>query len=118
VHGVGVGVGVAVGSGVYSSALATGKIKQQPASGTLSDQEGARSGWPGKEASVLLSPAATRTMPLGSKVAVCSKRAVFRLPVKVQLPLVGSYSSALAKALKPVIPPATRTMPLGSNVAV
>jgi hypothetical protein len=44
VHGVGVGVGVGVGPGVYSSALATGKIKQQPAPGTPSDQEGARSG--------------------------------------------------------------------------
>ncbi len=70
VHGVGVGVGVGVGSGVYNSALATGKIKQQPASGTLPDQEGARSGWPGNETSLLLSPAATMTMPLVSKVAV------------------------------------------------
>ena len=63
---LGVGVGVGVGSGVYSSALATGKI----APGTSSDQEGARSGSTGKEALLLLSPAATRTMPLGSKVAV------------------------------------------------
>ena len=63
---LGVGVGVGVGSGVYSSALATGKI----ASGTPSDQEGARSGSTGKEALLLLSPAATRTMPLGSNVAV------------------------------------------------
>jgi hypothetical protein len=67
---VGVGVGVGVGPGVYSSALATGKIKQQPAPGTPSDEEGARSGLTGKEALLLLSPAATRTMPLGSKVAV------------------------------------------------
>ena len=68
---LGVGVGVGVGPGVYSSALATGKIKQQPAPGTPSDQEGARSGSTGKEAfELLLSPAATRTMPLGSKVAV------------------------------------------------
>ena len=65
VHGVG------VGPGVYSSALATGKIKQQPAPGTPSDQEGARSGSTGKEAfDLLLSPAATRTTPFGSKVAV------------------------------------------------
>ena len=115
---VGVGVGVGIAAGVYSSALATGKIKQQPASGTPSDQEGARSGSTGKEAFLLLSPAATRTMPLGSKVAVCQKRAVFRLPVTVQVPLAGAYSSALAKALKPLIPPATRTMPLESKVAV
>ncbi len=67
--GVAVGVGVIV-AGVYSSALATGKIKQQPAPGTPSDQEGARSGSTGKEALLLLSPAATRTMPLGSKVSV------------------------------------------------
>src|ERR1043166_8468430 len=83
VHGVGVGVCPRV----YSSALA-------------------------EASKVLFSPAATRTMPLGSKVAVCSKRAVFRLPVKVQVPFGGSYSSALAKTLTPVIPPATRTMPL------
>jgi hypothetical protein len=67
---LGVGVGVGVGPGVYSSALATGKIKQQPSPGTPSDQERARSGSGGKEALLLLSPAATRTMPLGSKVAV------------------------------------------------
>jgi hypothetical protein len=88
---------------MYSSALATGKIKSPSA---------------GKEAFLLLSPAATRTMPLGSKVAVCSKRAVFRLPVSVQVPLAGAYSSALAKALTPLIPPAIRTMPLDSKVAV
>ncbi len=84
-RGCGVGRGLGVGdgphrpgvggrwrrSGVYSSALATGKIKQQPSPGTSSDQEGARSGSTGKEAFfLLLSPAATRTMPLGSKVAV------------------------------------------------
>jgi hypothetical protein len=65
---LGVGVGVGVGPGVYSSALATGKI----ASGTPSDQEGAPSGSTGKEAfrPPPLSPPATRTMPLGSKVAV------------------------------------------------
>ena len=67
---LGVGVGVGVGPEVYSSALATGKIKQQPAAGTSSDQERARSWSGGKEALVVLSPAATRTMPLGSKVAV------------------------------------------------
>jgi hypothetical protein len=68
VHGVGVGVGVGVAAGVYSSALATGNIKQQP--GAPNDREGVRSRPTGKEAFLLLSPAATRTMPLGSKVAV------------------------------------------------
>ena len=68
VHGVGVGVGVGVGPGAYSSALATGKI----ASETLSDQEGAPSALTGEEAfsPPPVSPPATRTMPLGSKVAV------------------------------------------------
>ena len=42
-------------------------------------------------------PPATSTLPLGSKVAVCSERAVLRLPVAVQVPLAGSYSSALAR---------------------
>jgi hypothetical protein len=88
--GVIVGVGAGVAAVVYSSALATGKIKQQPSPGTPSDQEAARSGSTGKEAFfLLLSPAATRTMPLGSKVAVCQKRAVFRLPVTVQVPIGG-----------------------------
>jgi len=45
VHGVGVGVGVGVAAGVYSSALAEAVMS-------------------------LSSPPATRTMPLGSKVAV------------------------------------------------
>jgi len=68
VQGVGVGVGVGVAAGVYSSALATGNIKQQPA--TPNDHERVRSRSIGKEAFLLLSPAATRTVPLGSKVAV------------------------------------------------
>ena len=38
-------------------------------------------------------------MPLFSSVAVCAARAVFRLPVGVKVPVAGSYSSALAKAL-------------------
>ena len=68
---------------------------------------------------LLSSPPATRTMPLGSKVAVWFSRASLRLPVVVQLPLAGSYSSALAEGLKLLSsPPATRTMPLGSKVAV
>jgi hypothetical protein len=67
VHGVGVGVGVGVATGVYSSALATGKT----ASGAPSDEEGALSGSTRKEAfELLLSPAATRTMPSDSNIAV------------------------------------------------
>ena len=36
----------------------------------------------------------------------------------VQVPLAGSYSSALLRALLVLYPPATSTLPLGSNVAV
>ena len=46
---------------------------------------------------------------------------MFRLPVTVQLPLAGSYSSALVRKLEPiksVTPAATSTLPLGNNVAV
>src|SRR5207244_3941585 len=55
---------------------------------------------------------------LGSKVAVCWPWPVFRLPVRVQVPLVpllGSYSSAVA-VTKPLLskPPATSTLPSGS----
>jgi hypothetical protein len=42
---------------------------------------------------------------------------VLRLLVAVQLPLVGSYSSALVEELT-LAPPATRTWPLLSRVAV
>jgi hypothetical protein len=42
---------------------------------------------------------------------------VLRLPVTVQVPLAGSYSSALAPPLAP-FPPATSTVPLASKVAV
>ena len=64
-------------------------------------------------------PPAASTIPLGSKVAVCSPRAVLRLPVGVQVLLAGSYNSTLAKALKLLSnPPATSTIPLGSKVAV
>src|SRR5258706_1462459 len=58
-------------------------------------------------------PPATRTWPLGSRVALGSYRAVCRLPVVVQLPVAGLYSSALVPP-----PPATSTCPLGSRVAV
>ena len=45
----------------------------------------------------LTSPPATSTLPEGSSVAVCSVRAVERLPVAVHVPVAGSYSSALLK---------------------
>ena len=61
-----------------------------------------------------LNPPATSTLPLGSNVAVGDRRAVVRLPVSLQVPLAGSYSSAL-----PLLSPAaTSTLPLDSNVAV
>ena len=88
--GMAVGVGVGVGDGwlSYNSAL------------------------------VRTSVAATSTMPLGSKVAVCLSRALLRLPVAVQLLLARSYNSALARTPFIPTPPAASAMPLGSNVAV
>ena len=51
-------------------------------------------------------------------VAVAYSRAVFRLPVKVNVPVAGLYSSALDK--KPLVdwPPAISTIPLFKSVAV
>src|SRR3982751_5058690 len=70
--GVGVGVGVSVAVS-YSSAVAR----------TL----------------LLSHPAAMSTLPLRSSVAVWSERGKTRLPVALQVPLAGSYSSALARKL-------------------
>ena len=47
-----------------------------------------------------------------------TSRAVLRLPVAVQVPLAGSYSSALLRSPLLFSPPATSTLPLGSKVAV
>ena len=47
-----------------------------------------------------------------SKVALCSPRTVVRLPVKVQVPAMGSNNSAVFD------PPATSTLPSVSSVAV
>jgi hypothetical protein len=56
---------------------------------------------------------------LGSRVAVWLERPAFMLPVTVQVPVAGLYSSALARAILPVPgPPTARTWPLGSSVAV
>ena len=51
---------------------------------------------------------------------MCWSRAVFSDPVALQVPVAGSYSSALASwpPLDPPSPPATSTLPLGSKVAV
>jgi len=47
------------------------------------------------------------------------KRAVVSEPVAAQVPVAGSYSSALAAAAPPLPkPPATRTLPEKSGVAV
>src|SRR3954447_9776408 len=74
---------------------------------------------------------ATRTLPSVSRVAVCSNRGDVMVPVAVQRPVFGLYSSdsAIAPLGSPTdgqpfvagpghLPPATRTRPLGSSVAV
>src|SRR5664279_5253882 len=63
-------------------------------------------------------PPATRTRPFGSSAADCPRRDVAMLPVTVQRPVLGLYSSALLR--KPVVPspPATSTWPFGSSVAL
>ena len=65
----------------------------------------------------------TRTRPSASKVAVCPSRAVVIEPVGLNVPVLGSYSSAEArKTGDPVAsescPPAMRTRPSASSVAV
>ena len=58
-------------------------------------------------------PPATKTFPLVSKVAVCPERIVPMSPVELNVPLAGSYNSALA-----VLPPAMSTLSFCSRVAV
>src|SRR6266699_559790 len=61
-----------------------------------------------------LNPPATSTLPEGSSVAVCNARAVPRLPVLLQLPVAGSYNSALLKLrLLLLRAPATSPLPGG-----
>jgi hypothetical protein len=62
-------------------------------------------------------PPVIRTLPLGSKVAVCPTRALDIDPVELNEPLPGSYNSADVKP-QPSWPPAIRTLPLASKVAV
>src|SRR5205823_1230797 len=56
--------------------------------------------------------------PLGNRVDVCSERATLRLPVTLHVPVAGSYSSAVLRALLTRKPPVIRTLPLDSSVAV
>jgi hypothetical protein len=68
-------------------------------------------------ASVELLPPVTKIFPLVRNVAVWPARAWPIAPVGIQVPVVGSYNSALSR--EPLSdPPATNTVPLGSNVAV
>src|SRR5450756_138269 len=78
---------------------------------------------------LLPEPPATSTLPSGSSVAVWNMRGVGMLPVAVQDPLFGSYSSAEASGGLPppvsppgtlllTVPPATSTLPSVSSVAV
>src|SRR6266571_3263912 len=60
-------------------------------------------------------PPATRTLPLGRRVAVWPARFWDMLPAEDHVFVVGSYSSAEET---PPYPPATRTLPFRSSVAV
>jgi hypothetical protein len=61
--------------------------------------------------SVPLPPGAIRTFPSLSRVVVCDSRGVFMPPVEVNVPLVGSKSSAEPRALPSASrPPITSTM--------
>src|SRR6266481_2675584 len=63
-------------------------------------------------------PPTARTLPSKSNVAVWAARLTLRSPVKVQVPVAGSYSSAVPVVVPPGQPPAASTLPLGSNVCV
>ena len=64
-------------------------------------------------------PPTTRTFPDGSSAAAWKARAVARLPVvAVNVPVVGSYSSAEATYAVSLLPPASRTFPVDRSVAV
>ena len=59
-----------------------------------------------------------RTLPSNNKVAVRPPLAVDMLLVASNVPVSGSYSSALAVTLPPLLPPAKSTFPLRKRVAV
>jgi hypothetical protein len=61
---------------------------------------------------------ATRTLPSARRVAVWVKRGMIMSPVGAQIPVTGSYISALARVLSPSYPPATRIRPSRRRVAV
>jgi hypothetical protein len=68
-------------------------------------------------------PPANKTLPSGSNAAVCRLRGVVMLPVAENVPVRGSYNSALDWVLKNplaslVFPPAIKTLPSVSRVAV
>ena len=49
---------------------------------------------------------------------MCQARGVVIEPVRVKLPVAGSYSSADAKVVEPSVPPVMRTRPSAMSVAV
>ena len=84
-----------------------------------------RSRWPGRRVPRSQVAAAVYPIPLPpapfrwvARSPWEKRRAVLRLPVTVQVPLAGSYSSALEELCQRLRPPATSTLPLGSKVAV
>jgi hypothetical protein len=67
-----------------------------------------------------LVPSLTSTFPVFSSVAVGLHIAVVRLPVELNVPAEGLYSSALETHVagdKEFSPPTIRTSPLGSSAA-
>src|ERR671918_959817 len=63
-------------------------------------------------------PPATSTRPSGRRTAPCSPRGCFSVPPGSQVPVGGSYSSAVEARLVSPSPPTTRTRPFPSRVAV
>src|SRR5438309_6668398 len=63
-------------------------------------------------------PPAAKTCPSGRRVRVKNHRGVVIEPVDAQLPVAGSYSSAVLRIRKPSHPPAIRTRPSGRSVVL
>src|SRR4051794_8043984 len=62
-----------------------------------------------------MNPPNTRTLPFDSSVEVCPNNlGAARSPVRLHVPLAGSYNSVAVSLL---CPPETRTLPLSNNVA-
>src|SRR6516162_4235442 len=66
----------------------------------------------------VLHPPATSTVPLENRTAAAEARATLGVPVRVQTPVLGLYSSAVFTLPMEFSPPATSTRPLISRVAV